>query len=322
MKQPNDALSDYLRLREKLSPFSSLDKHIKSSAAQQMSHRHHYIPQYFIEGFTNDEHLLWIYDKQKDTILKKLRPSRSLFYEENRNSVDIGAEKPLPVFEEAYSVLDKLLPAAIRLLRSETNIAIDVFIELVSHLNVLVIDLFWRNINTDFYFDLLLKYSKLNITVDDQKLTELDIKHLQDQPGFKQLVRMNMARNALKHATQKDQDRQFTAELIVFPMDQLCLGDMPFLFESAPIEDNDLVILSALIPISKRKLLIRNIKQPKAFTLKETQYLNAILIDESSKYICAANKDILASAVNVYKNISSINMLDEVKKLIFSSESS
>lgn len=322
MKEANDALSDYLRLRKKLYAFSSIDKNIKSNGATQVSHRHHYIPKYFIDGFTNGENLLWVYDKQKDTILKKPRPSGSLFYEEYRNSVDFGAEQPLPIFEEGYSVLDNLLPAAIRLLISETNKENDIFIELVAHLNVLVIDLFWRNINTDFYFDLLFDYSMLSITVNNQKLTKPDIKQLQDQPGFKQLVRMNLAKTALKHATQKDQDKQFTAELIVFPMDQLCLGDMPFLFKSAPIEDNDLINLPALIPVSKRKLLIRNVKQPKAFTLKETQYLNAILIDESSKYICGANKVILASAVNVYKTISSLNMLDEVKKMIFSSENS
>ncbi len=320
MKRANDALSVYLRLREKLYAFTSLNKNIRSNGAPQVSHRHHYIPQYFIDGFTNEEHLLWVYDKKKDTILKKPRPSKSLFYEEYRNSVDFGAEQPQPIFEEGYCVLDNLLPAAVRLLISETNIDNDIFKEIVAHLNVLVIDLFWRNINTDFYFDLLLKYSMLTITVHNQKLTKQDIKHLQDQPGFKQVVRMNMAKTALKHATQKDQDKQFTAELIVFPVDQLCLGDMPFLFKSAPIEDNDLVNLPALIPVSSRKLLIRNVKQPKAFTLKETQYLNAILIDESSKYICGANKDILASAVNIYKNISSLNMLDEVKKMIFSSE--
>jgi len=58
---------------------------------KQISKRHHYIPEYYIDGFTDNNGFLCIYDKQKNKIIRNLRPPKSIFFEENLNSISVGA---------------------------------------------------------------------------------------------------------------------------------------------------------------------------------------------------------------------------------------
>lgn len=64
------------------------------------SNRHHYIPKFLINGFSNSEGTLYIYDKQKDEIKIKPRNPKSLFFEEGRNTVHIKEEQYSSIIED------------------------------------------------------------------------------------------------------------------------------------------------------------------------------------------------------------------------------
>lgn len=265
------------------------------------SSRHHYIPKYFIDGFLNQKQELWVYDKKQGKIQNKTRPSKSIFFEEHRNSVDLGFKKPLSIFEDAYSVMDNILPPAIRILRGDAAFSPEMFTELTAHLNVFITDLFWRNINTDELFNRLYQNGPITIKDDTGNVyTQTAVENLKKVPGFQQLVRLSMREIALRDFTRKPAEGFYTSDLFVFPNAPVCVGDMPFLFKQKPKQHIDLINLPAFIPISKSKIFMRSIKNEELFRVNDLHILNALIIEQSTKYICAADRETLSIAIEYY----------------------
>ncbi|MHB1179300.1 MAG: DUF4238 domain-containing protein, partial [Daejeonella sp.] len=265
----NDPLTEYERLREKLKKASegtftqkdTAQNYTVDKAVAEASSKHHYIPQYYISGFLASDGLLDIYDKQRGVILRERKGTGGVFFEKNRNSADFGFSKPISMFEEAYSVIDNLLPAAIKLLRADAfNINKEIFIELMANLNVFIIDLFWRNINTDQLFNDMYENGKMTITVSGSKsLSAQETEYLKQMMGFKQLARLQIFKTAMQDALNQDPNGIVNGNLVSFPLEQICIGDMPFLFPFMPKTHLNLLQLPVIVPISKSKVYLRNI---------------------------------------------------------------
>jgi hypothetical protein len=58
---------------------------------ENKSHRHHYIPVWFQKLFSKEG--FWVYDKQKDSIIKNKRYPDSLFYENDRNTITYNGKE-------------------------------------------------------------------------------------------------------------------------------------------------------------------------------------------------------------------------------------
>ena len=54
---------------------------------KKRSKRHHYIPKFLIKEFTDEQGLLYIYDKIKDKFLTNKRSPKSIFFENDRNTI-------------------------------------------------------------------------------------------------------------------------------------------------------------------------------------------------------------------------------------------
>jgi hypothetical protein len=71
----------------------------------QVSRRHHYIPQFLIKNFADDDGLLHLYDKQTGRIAKQRQSPKSIFFEMDRNTVLFDGE-PQDHLESLYAALD------------------------------------------------------------------------------------------------------------------------------------------------------------------------------------------------------------------------
>jgi len=324
----NEPLAEYERLREKLKRASegtlvSKDTSVTYSvekAIQQSSSKHHYLPQYYIDGFLAVDGLLDIYDKQRDIIKKNRRGSGGVFFERDRNSADFGLSKPISLFEDAYGVIDNLLPAAIKLLRADSvNISNEIFTELMANINVFMIDLFWRNINTDQLFDDMYDNGKMTVTISGSRvLSDLETADIKQMPGFKQLTRLQIFIAAMKEALSQDPNGVLNGNLVEFPLEQICIGDMPFVFPFMPKTHIGLLQFPAIIPISKSKLYLRNIERKASYDFTDTCMFNALVIEQSSKLICSANSTVLNAAVDYYRFAKENNCFDHYRNKLFS----
>jgi hypothetical protein len=323
----NDPLAEYERLREKLKRASEGTFVIKDTSAnysvekavQQSSSKHHYLPRYYIDGFLASDGLMDIYDKERDTIKNARKGSGGVFFEMDRNSTDFGLRKPISLFEQAYGTIDNLLPAAIRLLRSDTTgISNEIFLELMANINVFMIDLFWRNINTDQLFDDMYNHGQMTITVSGTRvLSDSETDDMKQVPGFKQLARLQIFMTAMKEALNQDPNGIINGNLVEFPSEQICIGDMPFVFPVMAKSHIAVLQLPAIVPISKSKLYFRNVERKAAYDFSDTCMFNALVIEQSSKLVCSANSTILNAAIDYYRFAKQHNCFDLYRSKLF-----
>jgi hypothetical protein len=321
-------LVDYLKLKEKLLRLQNGDDIVKEENEiksredifRNPSSKHHYIPRYFIDGFLDDDRLLFVYDKQHDRIKLNKQGSKGVFFEYDRNSTDFGFERPIALIEEAYSIFDNLAPASIKLLRSNLELSHDIRIELHAHLNTFLVDLYWRNINNDSLWDSLYENASFGVTSPSGviPLSKDEIREWKQMPFFNQLMRYKMVAAVLEAIQLPEEtNKTFTTNTITFPMKQLCIGDMPFLMSRKPTKHADLLNLPAFIPISSTKLYLRNISLKSDVTFRETCMLNAMIIEQSSKMICSGNKMVLDAAIAYYKLAKEDNQFQHYKDCVF-----
>jgi len=323
----HDPLKAYLKLQEKLKSATN-DKHRVDpmaagfdvdEAVRLSSSKHHYIPQYYTEGFLAADRKMDVFDKVREKIQKHRKSPGGVFYEVGRNSTDFGLSKPVSLFEDAYGAIDNLLPAAVKLLRSDPElISKEIFLELMAQVNILIIDLFWRNINTDQLFEEIYAKHKITVTVNKSNiLSEEQTEQLKTIPGFKQLTRLSLFQSALHDALEMEPEGITTGNLIAFEWDQICIGDMPFLFLFPPYDHYSLNRVPAIIPISKSKIYLRNIERTRSFDFSDTCILNALIIQQSSKMICSANPTVLKAAIESYEFARKNNCFEEYSNKLF-----
>lgn len=324
----NSILEAYLKLQKKLSSLQDLDNflervRIKTSVQDIVTNKssaHHYIPKFFIDGFLDDDGLLFVYNKTNDRIKKNKQGSKGVFFEIDRNSTSIGSNISVSWFEDAYSIFDNIIPPAIKLLRSDIDLPESIRIDLHAHLNTFLIDLYWRNVNNDLLFDTI--YNNASVTLTDSNgtrlLSNIDANEYKNDPFFKQLMRFKMTISTLNNiSTPKSDNDIFTTSTITFPQKQLCIGDSPFLMKELPKKHTDLLNIPAFIPISNTKLYLRNITLKGQLRFHETSMFNALIINQSSNLICCANKMILEAAIAYYKFAKKENLFDYFKQLLF-----
>ena len=56
------------------------------------SWRHHYLQQFLIKGFLNENDKVFVYNKELDKIQTKEQSSKSIFFEENKNTIFLKME--------------------------------------------------------------------------------------------------------------------------------------------------------------------------------------------------------------------------------------
>ncbi len=319
-------LKQYKQLKQKLLNIEISEKnlpHSKAKTAEQLlsqnkSSNHHYIPKFFVDGFIGDDNLMFVYDKINDRIKKNKQGSKGVFFEIDRNSTDIGTDLSVSWIEEAYSVFDNIIPPSIKLLRSNIELDDDLRVELHAHLTTFFINLFWRNINNDNLFDRIVKNASITVTNSHRKrlLSNIEANEYKNEKSFQQLLRFQMTGLTLKSLTDNNQGI-FSTKTITFPQKQLCIGDNPFLLQDVPKKHTDLLNTPAFIPISSTKLYVRNIDPQTQFDFHYTSILNSLIIDQSSKLICFADKTVLEAAIDYYNFAKKENLFDAFKQILF-----
>ena len=133
---------------------------------QKRSSRHHYIPRFLIEGFTNDEGLLYVFDKKKNKILKTPQAPKGIFYERDRNTFELKQGQESSILEDTlYARIDNDASKIIKYFQNENLTKIDFTIENTAQFLFFLIALFWRIPYTDFTVEDLLNRSDLAIPI-------------------------------------------------------------------------------------------------------------------------------------------------------------
>src|ERR1700761_8388157 len=115
------------------------------------SRRHHFLPEFYLKGFTNTQGKFAVYDVQRGSIKKNWYAPKSHFFVFDHNSMEInGFLTDVP--EQAFSIIDSRMSAVFNKLQGYPGVPKLTVDEMVG-LWYFLSNLFWRNPENDSRFE-------------------------------------------------------------------------------------------------------------------------------------------------------------------------
>lgn len=281
----------------KLTP-PSLDELLKKKSS-----RHHYIPQFLINGFTDENGLLHIYDKQADKILSKQRPPKSIFFEIDRNTVELRDDLKTSLLEDyLYSEIDNKTSKVIKTYQTEDLSKIDFQLEDTAIVLFFLISLFWRIPKTDYAAKDLMERSIITAEGIDPEI-------LRNDPTYRKISRAGLFKHHI------DEMRNFgTKGRKWYNIHQnespiYVIGDFPFLSRFQTNEFRKFNDTDILIAVSSRRIYSSTNESLKNFAVRNSYNYNAAIIHQSLKYIACGDLQVLENSITFYKELKLLGLI-------------
>lgn len=275
------------------------------------SSRHHYIPQFLINGFTNTNKQVYVYDKTKDIILTDPKSSKAIFFERDRNTIDLPDNKQSSILEdELFRFIDEQGNTIVKYLQNTVISQIEFSPERKLELMCFIIALFWRIPFTDNAVADLVQRATITSDGVNPETLKNDDNFIKSQRGS--IILQTIYELEKNNRFQKKVDRIYEMPNSIF-----VLGDNPILFRERSnrlqqFSDNDL-----LIPLTSTRIYASTNKPFTAFKHTNAFTYNAAIINQSLKYVCSGNLDSLKESVTIYKEFCKKNLAYKLSKYPF-----
>jgi hypothetical protein len=284
----------------------------------QVSRRHHYIPQFLIKNFADEDGLLYLFDKQTDRIAKQRQSPKSIFFEMDRNTVLFNGQ-PKDHLESLYAAFDDKAAIDLQNVLLSRKASPEEVVSIVA----LASSLKWRIPASDPQFGHL----KEELSLADLKaeIRPIDQAKPVDENALKQLV----ATDAIKEAK-----RILLSLLPLFDENKLTdihaswfihshtdsrfpsvIGDCPLL--ERPNADYS-KLGDFIFPLSSTDTFIykhgaqKQIKSP-IFPIQK----DLATLHYSARYVACKSKTHLESIMQMYSVLQSQNQVGQLTKLLF-----
>ncbi|CAM1368773.1 conserved hypothetical protein [Tenacibaculum litoreum] len=281
--------------------------------------KHHYLPEFYLNGFTNEFGKFMIYKLEKANFVKngkEFYPS-SYFFERDLNTIKYKRksfyflEKQFfsSLDEQAYKVIDKL-----RSSDSSQNFNVE---ELdLPFLNFFVLFMFWRSPQRVNQIDLIIKqntFRDLGFMIDDSKLPMDKVELKNKEEEFKNSDVFNKSfkligpyQNLIKGL---ERNSKFNYHLIRIPKEfPSLISDEPIIREN---NDSEIGFVEYVFPISGDLLFIKSKKYPEINPIRLKLWVDAILYKQAISYVTCTNSDYIQHLDNLileYGNVDNIKI--------------
>lgn len=278
--------------------FSKLDV---EKLLQKNSTKHHYIPQFLLNGFTNGEGLLYVYDKQQDKILKKPRPPGSVFFEKDRNTIDLNDDRRTSIMEDfLYSRIDNDTSKLINSYQND-ELSTNMFTaENAGRFLLFLIVLFWRIPYTDYTVDDLMKNSVINSS-------GVDLEILRNDPTFQKLQRGGLFKHTVDEIVNSGRKGLRSYKIHDVRKDINVISDNPILFRKIPTQFSEFDAGDLMIAISSRRIYSETNGK---LTLRINEHLryNALMVHQATRYVACNDLKVLEASIDFAKNLNVENV--------------
>ena len=282
-----------------------------------LSRRHHYIPQFLTKGFIDQNGLLFIYDKIKDEILRYRQPPKSIFYEYERNTIANNYEKDSYIEDVFYKKLDDSSAKVIK--KFQYNIINDSLLtkDNIDELQFFIINLFWRLPITDYATKDLIERAEIKIcgkSINDSIRKDSDFIKLNRSLLFKKTIEQFQIQN---HKSEK-----FNIQVFGFSENLFLIGDYPIIYRNYLSQFTDLIQSEFKMAISSKRMICFSLNPMISF--KQNMFLkyNATIIEQSTLYVASNDIRVLKSSIEYYKLLKDKGLHYEAKELLFRNQSS
>ncbi|WP_456423516.1 DUF4238 domain-containing protein [Lutibacter sp.] len=279
---------------------------------KRISKRHHYIPKFLIKEFTDEQGLLYIYDKTKDKFLDNKRSPKSIFFENDRNTIVYDESKKTSLIEDDFFMkLDNISAKIITTLQKEKNNKELLTEDNLTLLDFFIINLFWRLPLTDFAVKDLIQRAKITSS-------GIEPDEIKNDLGWNKMLRIGLYKETIEQMKNSPTKRkEYCARMTEFEKDLFVIGDYPFLFKNHLGKFTDLVEDDYLIAISSKRIISSSSNKLPNFNINMFLNYNAAIIDQSKQYIASNDLKTLKGSVEFYKKAKNENLLYFSKKKLF-----
>lgn len=286
-----------------------------------ISKRHHYIPQFLIKRFADSDGMLYLYDKEKKGFARERRSAKSVFFEMNRNTLNIDgiANDNL---EQLYAALDTTFAMDLKDLLDNGNISV----ENVASMLLLASSLKWRLPVNDEEFeseDKRLPYDALPIEIriknDDGSDNREAMDHILGSQTFRQSKRIILPFLPFYQDKAISEEKVLRAfsDSYINSNDNVksILGDAPLIEDELASTDN---FGNFILPLGNRQTFICT-DSPRKKIESMAFYLNKDLLvfHQSKKYVVCADKEYLQGVIQAYETIQDAGATDDIARHIF-----
>ncbi|MBK7968543.1 MAG: DUF4238 domain-containing protein [Bacteroidetes bacterium] len=283
---------------------------------KQLSHKHHYLPEFYIKGFVNDKVKLFVYDKKYDIIQSKF-PSQ-IFFEMEKNISDYGFIKD-DLLEDITSNIDnKLAPIFQNIKNSSSVTELNVDVNSFSVL-LFVIDKYLKLPANQHLIEKLKPYILSKVANQRSRNFIKLLNHdLMTDVIRKQHVDFMLPYLEVKEFETKSLPGINYYSFQITQENSLVISDYPFVFRNE-ITGYESIKTNLVIPIAHNKLYlgVENQQKFKYLDAGKIAAFNMIQFQQCVRYVGCRDRKMLEILVIYYKAMKPLLNLENDKKMFF-----
>ena len=267
---------------------------------------HHYLPQFYLNGFVGENEKLY-YCRKKYNTFKTVYPS-GIYYKKGLNDVDLGEKGYYDLEKEFFMKKDNRYAQAFNDMREKFHYDINSMpLQVKADIVEFVLGLWWRVPGGLQHVIDLLEHEGIVTPYIDKESHHVYYK--EDVPSIIELLRKDeryqkvlmptvYEENIDMHNWFKLEDKFWIYETY----EPLLIGDIPYV----PLKTENKrgkILEEFMIPLDKNHILIYSQKHPSFFEVHLLYYFNLCVVYGASEKIVCSNLDYLKEKLEIYKPI-------------------
>ncbi len=292
---------------------------------QKPSTKHHYLPKFYLNGFTNEKGLFCVYDKVEQKFHINQKPL-NWFFVKHLNSFRKENNLIFTLEEPYFSHLDSRLATVIKKVR-QTSLQEHPDIHVNDRIDTLMFisTLFWRSPFTDNIFKEMINKLGFNnpyfgFQVDgknviDKEIIDVinDIINSQDNIRlFKHMIPLSDGA-ILEFVKLLDKWNLFHLQ---HGNINTLIGDNPFIVKNYNLK-YDNVLDQVIIPLSSDKILALVDESPSFMDKSLYALINATILHQSNRHVACASEEHLRITVEFYNKVTQTLPTDKLSDAVF-----
>ena len=287
------------------------------------SWRHHYIPVFYLKGFTNKQGKFFIYDGNENRIIQNPKSPKSFFFEKNRHSLlNLNDEFDNFIESKLYNSFDNFCSDAILKLKKEDLSFFNNNLEQLSKIIMFINGLIYRVPKYDEYHNSKIEkedFKEYFLPICDHDHNDVSYQfHLKNKHRAEYKYACRFSCSIKQSIPLPDEAKYWNIYALSNDYDEkyfLLSGDSPVLVNDIELFKTTAEIIIA--PLTQKHFIIRaqNRLNDNVEIIKLLHLINIGVIIGSIKYVCSPNKRFLDHYIKFAEEFNEKILWEEIMKL-------
>lgn len=272
---------------------------------------HHYIPEFFIKGFCNEDKQVYVYNKRYGIIEKRPKYPSQIMFEPGKNTIYKHGKISTEIEDVLLKGADNYFAKHIIPLRNLSIESKPLNVERALTIRYFMLSTFWRIPFSDSIYKAMFDRDMLD-KVDDNAL-KIDGISIDDFQKLRRAITPTIEmRNWISNPSRIDHDILFDQDEPMF-----LLSDNPIIFKHRPNTIYEMASSEFYLPISSTRIYSTIADEEKYFNLVMCFAYNVLQINQAQRFVCSPDRKTLEMYVEGYKHMKLHNNLHHAWKTLF-----